>query len=132
MPPRIRRILIVEDEFIIAEALADCVRSLGLICAGPARDVAAAMDLVDGEPIDAAILDMRLGNERADDIADALAARRIPFAFAVGELSDISQRRWPYALIILKPYTDQQVAETIGRLLGGDGQASLEQADDAA
>jgi DNA-binding response OmpR family regulator len=132
MPPRTRRILIVEDEFIIAEALADCVRNLGFDCAGPAQSVKAGIDLIDGEPIDAAILDMRLGNDRADDVADALAARKIPFAFAVGELSDIAQRRWPYALILLKPYSDQQVAETLGRLLDGDQPAVQDRENHAA
>jgi CheY-like chemotaxis protein len=119
------RILVVEDEYFIAERLADCLKGFGHECVGPAGTLAAALALAEAETFDAAILDIRLGNDRVDAVADLVVARRLPLVFSVGNLDDVDQPRWPYAMILLKPYNDVQVGEILVRLLGHEQAAAL-------
>lgn len=80
-----RRALIVEDEYLIAFDLARTLEDLGVGVVGPARSVADALALIATEAkIDAAVLDINLGGEKAYPIADALLTRRVPFVFVTG------------------------------------------------
>jgi CheY-like chemotaxis protein len=79
------RVLVVEDEFLMAEELRDALEDVGARVLGPAPSVEAALALLDGTPaIDAAILDVKLGGECSFAVADALVARGVPFVFATG------------------------------------------------
>lgn len=80
-----RRILIVEDDYIIAADLAGMLEDRGVVVVGPVASVAQAMAEIAGETgIDAAIVDINLGKENAYPVADALLARGVPFAFTTG------------------------------------------------
>jgi DNA-binding NtrC family response regulator len=79
-----RRILIVEDEFLLAMELELLVRRRGCLVLGPASSVEHALALIDGEPPDAALLDVNLKGERATPIAAALIARGVPFVLITG------------------------------------------------
>lgn len=79
-----KRILLVEDEVIIAMMLEDMVAELGGIAVGPATTKGAGMDLAETEQLDAAVLDVNLGDCASTDIADILARREIPFILATG------------------------------------------------
>jgi len=81
-----RRILIVEDEYIIAFDLTRSLEELGIQVVGPASGVAEALRLVvtDGDRLNGAILDINLRGERVYQVAQALAARGVPFMFATG------------------------------------------------
>jgi CheY-like chemotaxis protein len=79
-----RRVLIVEDEYLIASELALELEKLGAEVIGPASSVREALRLVENEALDGAVLDINLRGERAYPIADALAARAVPFVFATG------------------------------------------------
>jgi CheY-like chemotaxis protein len=77
-----RRVLVVEDEYLIAEDLCEELRSCGAEVMGPADCVAAALALLRSEPLpDMALLDIGLPNEKVYPVADALRARGIPFVF---------------------------------------------------
>jgi DNA-binding response OmpR family regulator len=78
------RVLVVEDEPVVAMYLEDILDSLGHITIGPAARLAEGLAIANAEPIDAAILDINLGNERSVPIAELLRTRGIPFAFASG------------------------------------------------
>lgn len=78
------RVLIVEDEMIILMAIEDMLTDLGCTDMTAAASVAKAISLIEAQPFDVAMLDANLGNERSEPIADALAARNIPFFFATG------------------------------------------------
>lgn len=79
------RVLIVEDEFLIADELAFSLGARGAQIAGPCANVRTALALIrSGAAIDAAVLDFKLGNEDALAIADELHSRGIPFVFATG------------------------------------------------
>lgn len=116
--PQKSRIFIAEDEFLIADWLAENVRALGHDCIGPVGNLRMALLLAKNETFNAAILDARLGTDRSDELADLMVTRRIPFAFCVGNIEDVDQCRWPYAMILTKPYGELQIEELIARLLG--------------
>jgi CheY-like chemotaxis protein len=82
-------VLLVEDEYIVAEDLAQSLQDLGAEVVGPAGSVADALALIASPPeLDGAILDLNLGNERTYPVADALRERQIPFVFATGYGTD--------------------------------------------
>lgn len=79
-----KRILLVEDEVIIAMMLEDMISQLGGTPVGPATTREAGIALAENEHLDAAVLDVNLGEFASTDIADILARRNIPFILATG------------------------------------------------
>ena len=75
------RVLVVEDESLLAETLCDLVQNAGCEPVGPAATVAAALSLIDKAAIDVAILDIRLVWEMSFPVAYALRRRGIPLLF---------------------------------------------------
>jgi len=79
------RILVVEDEYFIADEMALALRALGAEVVGPVPTMDEAIRIVEStEPIHAAILDLNLKDVRAFPLADILGDRGIPFVFATG------------------------------------------------
>ncbi len=78
------RIVIVEDELLIAMALEEILLDAGATIVGMAGCVADALALIEREDFDAAVLDGRLDDERVTAIADALEAGAKPFIFHSG------------------------------------------------
>ena len=78
------RILIVEDEPFIALTLEDMLDELGFALAGTVSQVGEAIDLIGREPVDCALLDVNLGADKIDPVADLLASRNCPFIFTTG------------------------------------------------
>ena len=78
------RVLIVEDEFLLAMELETLVEGGGCTVLGPVSCVDHALALLDGEPPDAALLDVNLRGERATPIAAALMALGVPFVLITG------------------------------------------------
>jgi CheY-like chemotaxis protein len=79
------RVLLVEDEFLIAEDLASVLSAAGATVVGPAYTVAGALSLIEsGDALDGAVLDVNLKSEAVFPVADALLSRSIPFVFTTG------------------------------------------------
>lgn len=97
------RILIVDDEPLIAMLAQDWLEDLGHQPIGPAHDLETALSLTD-EPIDAAILDVRLGARKSHDVARRLLANAIPFAFASGAPEPLDDE-FHGALTLPKPFS---------------------------
>ncbi len=87
-----KRVLIVEDEHIIAVDLAYELAAAGAKVIGAVGTVAAALDAITSMDPEAAILDLELKGNMAFPVADALADRHIPFIFATGHDHDIPAR----------------------------------------
>jgi CheY-like chemotaxis protein len=81
-----RRILVIEDEMLIALMLQSMLEALGYQVAGRARAVADALAIIatNTQGIDAATLDVNLGGEYSNAVADALKAHGIPFVITTG------------------------------------------------
>ena len=80
-----RRVLLVEDDYFVADVLCQELESAGAEVVGPASDVAAALALIEAEPaIGGAVLDVHLGGEMVWPVADVLLARGVPVVFATG------------------------------------------------
>ena len=84
------RILVIDDEPLIAMAVSEWLADLGHVVVGPAADLASALALAE-EPIDAAILDVSLGKDDSAPVARRLIDKKIPFAVASGHEVENSQ-----------------------------------------
>ncbi|HEX2136550.1 MAG TPA: response regulator [Microvirga sp.] len=79
------RVLVVEDEYFLADDMAQALKKLGATVVGPVptRDAALALLSCD-EAIDTAVLDINLKGQAVFPVADILIARGVPFVFATG------------------------------------------------
>jgi CheY-like chemotaxis protein len=76
-----RRVLVVEDEFLVSLATTDLLESLGCVIVGPAPGLSAALQLAQSEALDAAILDVDLAGKKVWPVAERLQRRSVPFLF---------------------------------------------------
>ena len=113
----VSRILLVEDEPLIAMMLEDYLDILERQVAGTADTVAGALDLVAAGGFDAAILDVNLrGGEKSWPIADALADRGTPFLLATGGSDDTVAPRHRDRPVLQKPFTMDGVEKALDAL----------------
>jgi CheY-like chemotaxis protein len=105
-----RRILIVEDEAMIALLIEDVLADLGTIVVGPAGRIEEALALARSAEIDLAALDLNLGGEPVYPVAEALAARSIPFVFMTGYGQHGIAEPWRSRPSIAKPFRPSQFA----------------------
>jgi two-component sensor histidine kinase len=111
------RILIVEDAVLLALELETGLQEAGAEVVGPAYELEEAMALLD-QKIDAAVLDANLNGRSVTPVAEALAARGVPFLFATGYGGAAGAPAGFDAPIIRKPYDVTQVAAAVADLLG--------------
>jgi CheY-like chemotaxis protein len=78
------RVLVVEDEVIIAMSLEDMLTELGCSVVGPATSLDEALALAAAADFDAALLDVNLDGEHSEPVADVLRQRAIPYALITG------------------------------------------------
>jgi CheY-like chemotaxis protein len=113
-----RRILVVEDEMLIAMVIEDAVHDSGGQVVGPAATLEKALKLVEEEGFDAAILDVTIRGGKVYPVAELLLKRGIPFVFASGygdwalpeELRDKPR--------LTKPFTAAALEEQVRSLYG--------------
>lgn len=109
-----RRVLVVEDDFFIADDLVAALEAEGAIVVGPIPSVRAALELIErGDPLDGAVLDINLQGEMAFPVADALAARSISFVFATGYDQSVVPARFVGVTACEKPFNAEQVARAM-------------------
>ena len=115
-----RRILVVEDQFLIAMEIQDCLEKAGAKVIGPLGRLEGALSSAEREGLDAALLDIDLHGERCWPVADVLARRAIPFVFATGFATEIvmPERFTGYA-VLSKPYRERDMLEAFGKILQG-------------
>jgi len=113
-----KRVLIVEDAVLLALELETGLSEAGAQVVGPAYELEEAMNLL-SSPIDAAVLDANLNGLSVIPVAEALAARGVPFVFATG-YGDSGAPIGFDAPIIRKPYDVTQVAAAVAGVLGSD------------
>jgi CheY-like chemotaxis protein len=104
------RVLIVEDDFLIATDVASTIRRQGMEVIGPVSDPNGALDALAREEPDFAILDVSLGQETGFAVADALLARRVPFVFATGYSESAIPSRYREVIRFEKPFLSEEIA----------------------
>jgi len=112
-----RRVFVVEDEMIVAWLLEDMLVELGCMVIGPAASVKEAFAMIDAEAIDAAVLDVNLNGEMSYPIADALAARDVPFVFVTGYDKERMLDGYRTFPALQKPFHRAELTVTLAKLL---------------
>jgi DNA-binding response OmpR family regulator len=125
---RNRRVLIVEDRFLVADELTRICRRQGGSIAGPVPDVAGARALAADEPLDLAILDVDLRGEDVFGVAAILERRGVPFLFVTGYGAAQLPEKYRGRPVVLKPFSEADLIERIGRVLHSDGRADPDHA----
>jgi CheY-like chemotaxis protein len=99
-----KKVLVVEDEFLVSMMITDMLTDLGHDVIGTAADLASAVRKSSSLPVDFAVLDVNLNGELSYPAADALVARGIPFLFATGYSSKGVQNRYNGVPKLQKPF----------------------------
>lgn len=90
------RILLIEDEYMLADMVRECLEAAGAAVRGPIGQLADAVDFVSRaeEPFDIAVLDVDLHGEKTYPVAELLEGYGIPFVFVTGYSDDVFDRRF--------------------------------------
>lgn len=113
------RILVVEDTLLVADMIVEELSDHGCRIVGPAPRLAQGLSLATGEALDGAFLDVNLAGERCFPIADALAARGIPFAFLSGYGDAGIPPQYRDVPRLAKPFELQDLTEMAARFRAG-------------
>lgn len=113
-----RRVLVVEDEYLIALTIEELLKDLGVEVVGPASSLTAAMRLTQGTPIHAAILDVNIRGGTSYPVADVLAEKGIPFIFCSGYGDWAIEERHRTRPRLAKPYSAGTLEAMVLELLG--------------
>ena len=117
----LRRILIVEDETMIAMMVEDFLADLGWDVVGIAGTLDRALAMARDGDIDAAVLDVNLNGQDSFAAADILRARNIPFVFASGYGSDGMAGRFRNVPMLTKPFHRDDLDRALGRAIAETG-----------
>jgi CheY-like chemotaxis protein len=98
------RVLVIEDEMLVAMVAESIIEDAGCTVVGPAGRLDRALKLAAQEEIDVALLDINLGSEPVFPVAEVLARRNIPFAFATGYGAAGVPPRFSDRPVLTKPY----------------------------
>ncbi len=113
------RVLVLEDEMMITMMMEDMLADLGCEVVGPASNVADALALVDREEIGLGLLDLNLSlGETGYPVADALAARGVPFAFVTGYGADALREPHRDRATLAKPFRLETLEQMVLQLSG--------------
>ncbi|MDX8435559.1 MULTISPECIES: response regulator [Mesorhizobium] len=113
MTGQAKRVLILEDEFLVAMLLEDLLLEMGHQVVGSLAQVGEAMTFADQADIDLAILDINLAGTKSFPVAEILRRRGIPFVFATGYGSDGLTGDFENELTLQKPYDPDELRRTI-------------------
>ena len=107
------RVLLVEDEGLVAMLIEDMLDDFGCVLAGSVGSVAQAMQWLDeGGQADAALLDVNLGGEAVWPVAEALMRQGVPFAFTTG-YGELGELRFEHAPLLGKPISGERLEEVL-------------------
>ena len=111
------RILVVEDEALIAMDLQALLEDAGYDVLGPANTSEAALALIDGNEPDVALLDVNLGRSDAFGVATALAQTKTEVIFLTGHTAHKLPQAHRHLPLVSKPYLPQVLLQAVARAL---------------
>jgi len=111
-------VLVLEDNIIIAMDAEHMLKQMGAADVALAADVSEALAHIDKSDITFALLDVNLGDETSEPVAEKLSEKEIPFVFATGYGDAISMLdRFPNAPVVKKPYSNASVERAIAKVM---------------
>jgi two-component SAPR family response regulator len=108
-----KRILIVEDEYLVAQETRRMLEKCGAHVVGPVSNLADGTDYTRNGQVDAAILDIKLDEELVFPLADLLDSLAIPFVFATGHEASILPDRYKGYILCEKPAHLDAIAKAL-------------------
>lgn len=122
---RHHRILVAEDEYMIADEFCAELAEAGAVVIGPVATIQGALELIASEPeIDGAVLDINLGGEMIFPAAELLMERGVPIVFATGYDAIAIPTRFAHVARCEKPVNLIKVLRTIERVMAAGSIAS--------
>jgi CheY-like chemotaxis protein len=103
------QVLVVEDEPLIGLDLSDMLKNVGCYIIGPFRRAVVAVEHLNSNRPDVAILDLKLADGDSVAVADALAAKDIPFCWVTGQSAAEMPERHTARPIVSKPFTPESL-----------------------
>lgn len=110
----VKRILVVEDEPLVAWDIESILADNGFAVIGPVATIDAALGAIAEADIDGAFVDMNLGGQPVDSVADALRSARVPFSFVTGYSAIRAPAGYSAVPIIRKPFDAEALLRTAG------------------
>ncbi|MDT7952611.1 MAG: response regulator [Acetobacteraceae bacterium] len=112
-----KRVLLVEDEMLVAMLVEELLAELGCIVLGPYGRVAPALAAIETELVDVAVLDVNIAGEKVFPVAHALERRGVPFLFVTGYGESALPRDRPNWEACVKPFHMHELAERLASKL---------------
>ncbi|VIO65142.1 hypothetical protein CI1B_02390 [Bradyrhizobium ivorense] len=113
-----RRILVVEDEYFLADDMSAALRALGADIAGPVGEIGDALGVLnDGGIIDAAVLDVNIHEQPIYPVARELLARSVPIVFTSGFDKVVINREFEHVPLWEKPIDPVAMARGLVRMI---------------
>jgi CheY-like chemotaxis protein len=116
--PAGRRVLIVEDEAVIAGLIETILNEAGYSIVGPVATLERALATIERERLDAALLDVRINGHDAYAVADVLMKRGIPFIFVSGFTRKQMPAAYRHCAYIAKPFTPDAILALLDEIVG--------------
>jgi DNA-binding response OmpR family regulator len=114
------RILVVEDSYLQAELVGNCLREWGVEAIGPAGRLRQACELAREQAMAGAILDVKLGESLCFPVCTILKSRRIPFVFLTGDWDpSLIPPEFCSAPVVLKPFHKDQLRAALASIMRG-------------
>ena len=113
-----RRVLVVEDESLVAMLLETILEDMGCLAVGPAATVDEGLRMASDEAVDAALLDVNVAGRQVFPVAHALKDRGVPFVFSTGYGEGGLPDEWRGQPTLQKPFTEAAVRDALMSAMG--------------
>lgn len=113
-----RRVLVVEDESLVAMLLETILEDMGCLAVGPAATVDEGLRMASDEAVDAALLDVNVAGRQVFPIAQVLKDRGVPFIFSTGYGEGGLPDEWRGQPTLQKPFTEAAVRDALMTAMG--------------
>jgi CheY-like chemotaxis protein len=110
------RVLLVEDQMIVAMQIEDMLQAAGCKVVGPVGTLQAAIAMARDELLDAAVLDVNLDGDKVYAAAEELHSRGIPFILATGYGEQALPEKWRYRPRLSKPFRREQLEQLLSNV----------------
>src|SRR5215813_2090194 len=112
-----RRILLIEDDPLLAMDVESCLTAAGYCVVDSVATTTDALRVIEGQRLDLVVLDLNLGSEMAFALQDVLAERQIPFVILTGHSPAMIEPRHRNRPFLQKPYVAATLLRTVGDTL---------------